>query len=90
MKNVLSPSRTDVGSHNPPLSKPNILSRIRSSLQSMWDLTIHSLSGPNVLVGTPPGVHPLVHRPVSDSDIICNDPSPPLTDIILFNFSRGF
>ena len=33
----------------------------------------------------------LAHRPMSSSDTICNDPSPPLTDIVLFKLSlTGF
>ena len=49
-----------------------------SPLQSMWYLTIHPLGGPMSL---------LAHRPVSNSDIICNSLSPPLADIILFGLS---
>ena len=41
----------------------------------MWDLTIHPLEDPESL---------LAQRPVSGSDTICNDPSPPLVDIVHF------
>ena len=53
---------------------PSVLADTRSSLQSMWDLTIHPPSGPSVLAGTSPDVHPLqgspsslAHCPVSTS-----------------------
>ena len=36
----------DMVSHNPPLSRPNILTGSRSSLQSTWYLTIHPFQGP--------------------------------------------
>ena len=45
----------DVGSHSPPPSEPNILVGTRSSLQLMWDLTIHPF-GASVLASTPFGV----------------------------------
>ena len=51
---------------------------LRFSLQPMWDLTIHPLGG---LVSS------LAHSPMSGSDTICNSPSPPLADIVLFRFS---
>ena len=45
----------------------------------------------SVLTGTLPCVYPLwgiarrlTHRPVTGSDIICNDPNPPLAHIVLF------
>ena len=44
-----------------------------SPLQLMWDLTIHPPWGPNVSL--------LSHRPIFDSDTICNSPSPPLADM---------
>ena len=46
--------------------------------------------GPSVLTGTPPRVYirgttrRLAHRPMSGSNTICNDPNPPLADIVLF------
>ena len=54
--------------------------------------------GPSVLTGTPPCVYPLrgtarrlAHCPVSGSDTICNDPDPPLADIVLLGLSlSGF
>ena len=54
--------------------------------------------GPNVLTGTPPRVNPLrgtarrlAHRPMSGSNTICNDPNPPLANIVLFGLSlSGF
>ncbi|KAG7016972.1 hypothetical protein SDJN02_22083, partial [Cucurbita argyrosperma subsp. argyrosperma] len=65
-----------------------------SLLQSMWDPPTHSPSGPSVLAGTPPCVHPtqgsvssLAHCHVFGSDTICNSPSPPLADIVLFGLS---
>ena len=47
----------------------------RSSLQPMWDLTIHPLGSPASL---------LAHYPVFDSDNICNSPSLLLVDIVRF------
>ena len=48
-------------------------------------------SGPSILTGTPPRVYPLrgttsslSHRSVSGSDTICNGPSLPLADIVIF------
>ena len=38
-------SPIDVGSHNPPPLRPSILAGTHSTLQSMWDLTIHPLRG---------------------------------------------
>ena len=53
----------------------------RSPPQPMWDLTIYPSSGPSVLSG-PTSL--MTRRPVSGSDTICNGPSPPLADIVLF------
>ena len=78
---------TDVGSHNPPPSEPSVLTGALSSLPSMWDPPIQF---------TPPSrpiihVHPLrvsasslAHCPVSGSNTIYNNSSPPLADIVLF------
>ena len=44
----------------------------------MWDLTIHPLGG---LASS------LTHRSVTGSDTICNSPSPPLANIVLFGLS---
>ena len=51
IKNVSFSSPTDMGSHNPPLprSGPSILADTRSSLQSMWNLTIHPPRGLSIL-----------------------------------------
>ena len=112
IKNASFSSPTNVGL--------NVLASTRSSLQSMWDLTIHPPSWPSILVDTPPGplqgpafslalvplsnlcafsqstpfrgpASSLTHRPVFGSDNICNSPSLPLVDIVLFGFSlSGF
>ena len=50
---------------------------LHSPLQLMWDLAIHPLGGSASL----PAYHPM-----SDSNTICNSPSPPLANIILFGF----
>ena len=90
---VLLPNRCAISQSTPP-SMPSVLASTRSLLQSMWDPPIQPPSEPSILGGTPPRVHPLqvsasslAHRPVSDSDTICNSPSPPLADIILFGLS---
>ena len=49
---------------------------LRSSLQLMWDLTIHLPWGSSVLAGTPPDIWL--------PNTICNSPSPPLADIVRF------
>ena len=64
----------------------------------MWDPPNPPPLRPSVLVSTPPRVHlpqgsasSLAHCPMSGSDTICNGPSPPLADIILFGLSlSGF
>ena len=56
----------------------------RSPPQPIWDLTIYLSSGPSVLSGP---MSLMTHRPVSGSDTICNGPSPPLADIVLFGLS---
>ena len=96
IKNVSFSSSTDMESHNPPSSGPSVLAGTHSLLQLMWDPPISSPSGPNVLAGTPPRVHrgsasSLAHRLMSDSDPICNSPSPSLADIVFSGFSlSGF
>ena len=52
IRNASFSSPTDVGSHNPPSSGPSVLAGTRSSLQSIWDLTIHPPSGPSVFADT--------------------------------------
>ena len=52
VKNVLFPSPTDMGSHNPPPSGLSVFAGTRSLFQSMWDLTIHPPSKPNVVTDT--------------------------------------
>ena len=52
-------SPINVGSQNTPPSGLRVLAGTYSSLQPIWDLKIHPLLGPSVLVGTPPGVHSL-------------------------------
>ena len=93
-------SMWDLPIHSP--LEPSVLASTRSFLQSMWDHSIHPLSRSSVLAGTSPHVHPLrgstsllAHRPVPDSDTICNSPSLPLEDIVLLDFffqasSQGF
>ena len=98
IKNASFPSPTDVGSHNPSPFRAQHPRWHSSLLQSMWDPPIHPPSGPSVLAGTPPHVHPpsglsllVTHSPMSGSDTICNGPSPPLADIVLFRLSlSGF
>ena len=51
------------------------LHTLRSLLKLTWDLTIHSLEGLTFS---------LTHYSISTFNTICNDPSPPLTDIVLF------
>ena len=82
----------DLTIHSP--LEPSFLAGTRSLFQSMWDHSIHPLSRSSVLAGTSPHVHPLrgstsllAHRPVPDSDTICNSPSLPLEDIVLLDFS---
>ena len=48
-------------SRSTPLSGPNVLAGTCSSLQSMWDLTIHPFGSP---------ASSLAHHPMSDSDTI--------------------
>ena len=91
IKNVSFSSPTNVGSHNPPPSGLSVLVGTHSLFQSTWEPPIHLPSGTSVLFGTPPRVHPLpglvsslAHRPVSGSDTISNNLSPPQTTIVLF------
>ena len=73
IKNVLFPYPTNVS------LGPSVLTDTRSSLQSMWDFTIHSPSGPNVFVDTPSGVHPFGAQCLhwhTASDTICKSLSP--------------
>ena len=73
----------------------------------MWDITIHLLRGQRPTIKSTPlcGQHPyLAHRLVStpfkegreswhivSSDTICDNPDPPLADIVLFGLSlSGF
>ena len=75
-----------------PPQGSSVFAGTRSFLHSMWDPhQIHPPSGPSVLTGTPLRVYPLqgtasslAHCPVSGSETICNGPSPPLADIVLF------
>ena len=75
-----------------PHSRPSVLAGTLSFLQSMWDRSqIHPPLGPSILTDTSPCVYPLrgiarrlAHRSVSGSNTICNNPDPPLADIILF------
>ena len=78
-------------------SGPNVLVGTRSLLQSMWDPTKFTLlrgqhpwhiASCHLLWGS---ASSLAHRLVFDSDSICNGPSPPLADIVLFGlFPFGF
>ena len=88
-----------MGSHNSP---PFRVQRPRWH-SSLSPIDVGSLPnppplGPSVLTGTPPHVYPLrgtasllTHCPVFGSDTICDDPGPPLADIILLGLSlAGF
>ena len=89
-------SSINVRSHNPcpkTSSGLNVFVDTRSSLQSMWDLTIHPPLGSNssrwqtAWCLSPSGsTSLLVHSPVSGFDTICNSSSPLLADIVLFGF----
>ena len=91
------PNRCGISQSTP--SGLNVLVGTRSFLQLMWDpYQIHSLRGLASLLahrlvstlfrGT---TSPLTHHMVFDSDTICNGPSSPLADIILFGLSlSGF
>ena len=66
----------------------------RSPPQSMWDITIRPLRGPASLLAHSLMSMPhwgstfsMTHRLVSGSDSICNSPSLPLADIVLFGLS---
>ena len=94
-----SPTKWDITIHPP--SGPSVLGGTLSFLPSMSDSPpIHPLWGPASLlahriVSTPPPpwktTRRLAHRPVSDSDTICNGSDPPLADIVLFGLSlSGF
>ena len=61
---------------------------------SNWYGISQSTPQASVLAGILPSVHPLwglasslTHYPVSNSDIICNSPCPPLASIVLFRLS---
>ena len=76
---------------NPPPFGASIFTGTRSFLQSMWDPPNPPLLGSSVLIDTLSHIYPLwgttfslEHSPVSDSDTICNDPDPPLANIVLF------
>ena len=98
IKNVSFSSPTNVGSHNPPPSVPSaladtcfLLNRCRTPqstpLRSPTSFLAHHL------VSTPfrGSTSSLAHRPLSSSDTICNNPSPPLVDNVLFRLSlSGF
>ena len=93
IKNVSFSSPTDVGSHNPPSFRASVLASTRPILQSMWDSPIHPLQDlvsllAHYLLSTPlqGSTSSLAHCPVSGSYTICNSPSPPLADIVLFWF----
>ena len=81
--------------YNPSPFGTSVLADTLSFLQSMWDRSqIHLLLGPasllaRRLVSTPlrGTARRLTHRPVSGSNTICNDPDPPLADIVLFGLS---
>ena len=84
-------SSIDVGSHNSPPSRPSVLAVTRSLLQLMRDPPIHPPLDPasllvHHLVSTPflGSASSLAHRLVSGSDTICNGPSPPLANVVLF------
>ena len=100
IKSVSFSSPTNVGSHNPPppLQGPtSSLAHVLSPI-NVGPPPNPPPSGANILTDTLPRVTPfqgtsssLAHRPVSGSDTICNDPSPPLADIVLYGLSlSGF
>ena len=87
IKGVLFSSPTDVGSHNPTSS----LELVPSS--NRFGTLIHPHLGPVFLLAHRLVSNPfrgtassLARRPVSNSDTICNGPSPRLASIILFGF----
>ena len=93
IKGVSFSSPTDVGSHNP--LPPSPFGTQHPRWHSFLRPNSPPPSGISVLAGTPPFVRPLrdstsslAYRPVSGSDIICNCPSPPLVDIVLFGLSH--
>ena len=67
---------------------PSVLASTRSLLQSMWNPPIHPPA--HRLVSTPlrGSASSLAHRLVFGSDTICNGPSQPLADMVLFGLSR--
>jgi len=79
INNASFSSPTDMGSHNPPPFEAQCFcwhsfpSPIDSLLQSMWDSPIHP--------------HSRLHCLMFDFDTLCNNPSPPLTNIVLFELS---
>ena len=77
IKNVLFPLQPmwDLTIHPP---RHSVLADTPSLLQSIWDITVHPLRGSASL---------LAHRSVFDSDTICNNPSSPLADSVLFGLS---
>ncbi|KAG7035059.1 hypothetical protein SDJN02_01854, partial [Cucurbita argyrosperma subsp. argyrosperma] len=62
IQNVSFSSPIDVRSHNPPPSGSSVLTGTRSSLQSMWDLTITPIRCPASFAGTPPGFQDAMHE----------------------------
>ena len=95
IKNASFSSTIDVRSHNSPPLGPSILTGTHSLLQLMWDPPIHPpFQGPTSLLAHRLVSTPLrrssssqAHHPMSSSDIICNSPSPQITDIVLFGLS---
>ena len=85
-------------SHNPPPLRCPVFSLALVPFSNQCGTSQSTFLKPNVLASTPPRVHlfrgsasSLSHRPVSTSDIICNNQSPPLEDIVLFGlFLSGF
>ena len=98
IKGVLCSSSTNVGHHNPPSfgtqhsgtrSFSNWCGTATKST-SLWGL-VSLLTHRLVSIPLRGTTRRLAHRPISDSNTICNDPDPPLADIVLFQFSlSGF
>ena len=93
IKNVSFSSPTNIRSHNPPHFGAHVLAGTRSLFQFMWEPSIPTPFGVQLLADTLPvtplrgSASSLAHRPVSDSDTICNSLSTPLADIVLFDIS---
>ena len=75
---------------------PSVLANTCSFLQSMWTPTKSTPFGAQRPYWHTSSCLPLwetasslAHRPVSGSDTICNDPSPPPADIVFFGLSRS-